>query len=71
MIYQYWELVNKGLIIPQGMTRSLSFDGNRPWWPQELEDKIIVLINNPTSPKVKALVGRLYEYCGKTEIETA
>lgn len=71
MIYQYWGLVNKGLIIPQGMTRSLTFDGSRNWWPQELEDKIIVLISNPTSQKVKALVGRLDEYCVTKQIDTA
>jgi hypothetical protein len=63
MANQYCGLVDKGLIIPQGMTRSLAFDGNRDWWPQELEDKIINIINNPNSSKLRGFAQRLGEFC--------
>lgn len=71
MSRQYWDLVNKGLLIPQAITRQLVFDGKMSWWPQELEDRTIGLINNPNSIKLKDFVKRLGEYLEIKQKETA
>lgn len=54
--------VNQGLVIPQSVARPTVLDGNRSWYSSELEDRIILVINNPTTPKVKMLHQRPDEF---------
>ena len=65
---QYHELCTNGIIEPVGMTRRKQFDNLTDWFNQELEDRAIAVINNPTDNSMRNLRVQLESFCRRSSV---
>jgi hypothetical protein len=68
MIHQYHKLVTSGIIEPVGMSRRKQFDNQTDWFNQELEDRAIAVINNPTDNSMRNLRVQLESFCERSSV---